>query len=347
MGSVTGASNGPKVAVIGAGSWGTAFGCIPASKGVQTVLWARRQELADAIATRHENPDYLAGIELPPALTATHDLEACLSDANVVVMAVPSHTFRPNFRDLLPLLPPDAPVVSLAKGIEQDTNKRMSEVLQEEADLGPSRVCVLSGPNLAKEIARGQPAATTLACADDERGRALQELFMSPTFRVYTNPDVVGCEIGGCTKNVIAIAAGIADGLGLGDNAKASLMTRGLAELARLGVAMGGNALTFAGLAGMGDLIATCTSKLSRNRHVGQELGRGRKLDDIVAEMAMVAEGVKTSRPVVSLAEAHGVDAFISEVVCQVLYGGLSPEDAVTTLMLRPPMAELEGIIQT
>jgi glycerol-3-phosphate dehydrogenase (NAD(P)+) len=345
MGAVTGGADGPKVAVIGAGSWGTAFGSIPASKGVRTVLWARRQELAEAIATRHENPDYLAGIDLPPTLTATHDLEACLAGADVVVMAVPSHTFRANFRAIRPMLPSGAPVISLAKGIEQDTNKRMSEVLQEEGDLGPDRIGVLSGPNLAKEIARRQPAATTLAFADQDRGRQLQELFMSPAFRVYTNPDVVGCEMGGCTKNVIAIAAGMADGMGMGDNTKASLMTRGLAELARLGVAMGGNALTFAGLAGMGDLIATCVSKLSRNRHVGEELGKGRKLDDVIAEMNMVAEGVKTARPIVALAGEHGVDAFISDVVSRVLYEGLTPQDAATELMLRPPMAELEGII--
>ncbi len=333
-----------KVAVIGAGSWGTAFGSITADKGVPTVLWARRPELAEAIATRHENPDYLAGIELPPALTATHDLSEAADGAAVVVMAMPSHTYREIFREVLPLIGPDVPVVSLAKGIEQDTNKRMSEVMREEGDLDPRRVAVVSGPNLAKEIARKQPAATTLACADGERGEELQHLFHSPYFRVYTNPDVIGCEIGGCTKNVIAIAAGIADGLGLGDNAKASLMTRGLAELARLGVAMGGNALTFAGLAGMGDLIATCMSKLSRNRHVGEELGKGRKLDEVIAEMNMVAEGVKTAKPVVSLAEQHGIDAAISGVICQVLYEDLSPADAVSNLMLRPPMAELEGI---
>jgi glycerol-3-phosphate dehydrogenase (NAD(P)+) len=263
-------------------------------------------------------------------------------------MAMPSHTYREIFREVLPLVGSDVPVVSLTKGIEQDTNKRMSEVMREEGDLGAHRIAVLSGPNLAKEIARKQPAATTLACADGGQGARLQTLFHSPYFRVYTNPDVTGCEIGGCTKNVIAIAAGMADGMadgmGLGDNAKASLMTRGLAELARLGVALGGNALTFAGLAGMGDLIATCMSKLSRNRHVGEELGKGRKLDEVIAEMNMVAEGVKTTRPVVALAQQHGVDVFISEVISRVLYDDLSPADAVTNLMLLPPMAELEGI---
>jgi glycerol-3-phosphate dehydrogenase (NAD(P)+) len=342
MGSVKGETT---VAVIGAGSWGTAFGSISADKGIATTLWARREVLAEAIATRHQNPDYLPGIELPPDLTATHDLERCVSGAEVVVMAVPSHTFRGIFRKVLPMLPPGVPVISLAKGIEQDSNKRMSEVLREEGDLDPARICVVSGPNLAKEIARKQPAATALACADQERALMLQELFMSRYFRVYTNPDVVGCEVGGCTKNVIAIAAGIADGMGLGDNAKASLMTRGLAELARLGVAMGGSALTFAGLAGMGDLIVTCVSKLSRNRHVGEALGKGGKLQDIIAEMNMVAEGVKTARAIVALGHEHGVDVFISEVVAEVIHGGMTPEEALTYLMLRPSMPELEGIV--
>jgi glycerol-3-phosphate dehydrogenase (NAD(P)+) len=332
------------MAVIGAGSWGTAFGSIPAEKGIETILWARRPALAEAIATRHENPDYLAGIDLPDALTATADLERAVSGADVVVMAVPSHTFRENLRHVLPFLPTAAPVVSLVKGIEQDTRKRMSEVLMEEGGLDPRRVAVVSGPNLAKEIARKQPAASVVACSDDDMALRLQRVFMAPHFRVYTNPDVVGVELGGCIKNVMAIAAGIGDGLGFGDNAKASLMTRGLAELARLGVAMGGNALTFAGLAGMGDLVATCMSRLSRNRHVGQELGEGRTLDQIVERMNMVAEGVKSSRPVVGLGEQHGVEMPISQAVVSVLYEGVEPPDMVRTLMLREAKAELHGI---
>jgi glycerol-3-phosphate dehydrogenase (NAD(P)+) len=333
-----------RVAVVGAGSWGTAFGSIAAEKGIETTLWARRADLADAIATRHENPDYLAGIELPDALTATDDLERAVSGAAVVVMAVPSHTFRQNLRDLLDFLPVNAPVVSLVKGIEQDTRMRMSEILQVEGDIDPRRVAVVSGPNLAKEIARKQPAASVVACSDGATARQLQQMFMAPHFRVYTNPDVVGVELAGCIKNVIAIAAGIADGLGFGDNAKASLMTRGLAELARLGVAMGGNALTFAGLAGMGDLVATCMSKLSRNRHVGEELGKGRKLDEIVEQMKMVAEGLKTSKPVVALGGEHGVEMPISEAVVGVLYEGTEPPDMVRSLMLREAKSELHGI---
>ena len=336
----------PRVAVIGAGSWGTAFAGITADKGVETVLWARREELAQAIAGRHENPEYLAGIELPPALLATHDLEKAVATASVVVMAVPSHAFRQIFRDVLPFLAGGAPVVSLSKGIEQDTLKRMSEVIGEEGDLGPSRVAVLSGPNLAKEIAWRQPSATTLACRDEETGRTLQEVFMAPFFRVYTNPDLVGVELAGAMKNVVAIAAGIAVGMGFGDNAKASLITRGLAEIARLGAKLGGNPLTFGGLSGMGDLVATCYSPLSRNRTVGEELGRGRSLGDVVSSMNMVAEGVKTSRPLCTIAHAQGVEVPIAEHVVRVLYEGVTPQDMVRSLMLRQAKPELHGIEQ-
>jgi glycerol-3-phosphate dehydrogenase (NAD(P)+) len=334
---------GPTVGVIGAGSWGTAFAAVTAAKGVDTLLWARRAELADAIATIHQNPDYLPGIDLPPTLRATQDLER-VAAAGAVVVAVPSHAFREIFREVARRLGPDGPVVSLSKGIEQGSMRRMSEVMQEEASLGPSRVAVLSGPNLAKEVARRQPSAAVIACADENRARELQDLFMAPDFRVYTNPDVVGCELGGAMKNVIAIAAGIAAGMGFGDNAKASLITRGLAEIARLGVRMGGNPLTFAGLAGMGDLIATCYSPLSRNRRVGEQLGRGRTLDQVIGEMKMVAEGVKTSRPLCEIAAGLGVEVPISEHVVQVLSGGASPQDVVASLMTREAKPELHGL---
>jgi glycerol-3-phosphate dehydrogenase (NAD(P)+) len=334
---------GPAVGVVGAGSWGTALAAVIADRGVDTMLWARRQELADTIATRHQNPDYLPGIDLPPMLGATHDLER-VAAAAVVVMAVPSDAFREIFREAVAHLRPNAPVVSLSKGIEQASMLRMSEVIEEEGSLGPSRVAVLSGPNLAKEVARRQPTATVIACADEDRGRELQVLFLAPYFRVYTNPDVVGCEMGGAMKNVIAIAAGIAAGMGFGDNAKASLITRGLAEIARLGVKMGGNPLTFAGLAGMGDLIATCYSPLSRNRTVGEQLGKGRTLDQVIGEMKMVAEGVKTSRPLCEIAAGLGVEVPISEHVVKVLYDGVSPKDMVGSLMLRQPKPELHGL---
>jgi glycerol-3-phosphate dehydrogenase (NAD(P)+) len=334
----------PRVAVIGAGSWGTAFAAVVADRGVPTLLWARREELAAAIADRHENPDYLPGLPLPAALSATHDLERALAGAGVVVMGVPSHAYRATFRDVLPFLGAGVPVVSLCKGIEQDTLQRMSEVMIEEGDLGPDRVAVLSGPNLAKEVVQGQPSATVVACVDARVAERLQSAFMGRTFRVYTNPDVTGVELGGSMKNVVAIAAGIAAGMGFGDNARASLITRGLAEIARLGQALGGNPLTFAGLAGMGDLVATCYSPLSRNRTVGEQLGKGRRLDDIVGEMHMVAEGVKTSRPLCTIAERHGVEVPIAEHVVKALYEGLDPKEMVRSLMLRQAKPELHGI---
>lgn len=333
-----------RIAVIGAGSWGTALAAVTADKGVDTTLWARREELAQAISTRHQNPDYLAGVELPLSLQSTHDLEKAVSGASVVVMGVPSHAFRDIFRTVVPLLPPAAPVVSLTKGIEQESLERMSEVMIEEGDLDPARVAALSGPNLAKEVAARQPSATVVACGDQQVARTLQGAFMAPYFRVYTNPDVVGVELGGSMKNVIAIAAGIAAGMGFGDNAKASLITRGLAEIARLGAAMGGNPLTFAGLAGMGDLVATCYSPLSRNRTVGEQLGKGRRLDEIIGEMKMVAEGVKSSRPLCVMAERHGVEVPIAQHVVRVLYEGVSPEDMVLSLMLREAKPELHGL---
>jgi glycerol-3-phosphate dehydrogenase (NAD(P)+) len=336
----------PKVAVVGAGSWGTAFAAIPAEKGVETALWARRPELAEEIAARHLNPDYLPGFELPPSLLATGDLEKALHRASVVVLAVPSHAFREVFRRVVPLLDKRTPLVSLTKGIEQDTLRRMTEVMAEEADLDPTRMAVVSGPNLAREVVRRMPSASVVACVDDATAESLQSLFMAPFFRVYTNPDVVGCELCGAMKNVIAISAGIADGMGFGDNSRASLITRGLAEMARLGTRVGANPLTFAGLAGMGDLVATCISKLSRNRGVGEELGRGRRLDDIVGETNMVAEGVKTSRAVLALARREGVEVPLCEHVVKVLYEGVSPADMVLSLMLRSAKPELHGIYE-
>jgi glycerol-3-phosphate dehydrogenase (NAD(P)+) len=334
----------PKVAVVGAGSWGSAFATITAEKGVETVLWARRAELADEINAHHANPQYLAEFELPPSLTATHDLAKAVEGADVVVMAVPSHAFREVFRRVAGLLGDGVPVVSLTKGIEQDGLKRMTEVMTEEADLGPDRLGGVSGPNLAKEVMRRMPSASVVACAEEETAAALQNLFMAPFFRVYTNPDVIGCELSGAMKNVIAISAGIADGMGFGDNSRASLITRGLAEVARLGVKLGADPLTFAGLAGMGDLVATCISPLSRNRRVGEELGRGRKLEDIISETRMVAEGVRTSRAVLALGQREGVDLPLTEHVVKVLYEGVSPRDMVLSLMLRSAKPELHGI---
>jgi glycerol-3-phosphate dehydrogenase (NAD(P)+) len=341
-----GLSEDPKVAVVGAGSWGSAFASITAEKGVETVLWARDPEVADEINARHTNASYLPELDLPPSLSATPDIGKALHDAEVVVMAVPSHAFRDVFRQAREQLEDGASVVSLTKGLEQDTMARMTEVMAEEAGLGPERMAVVSGPNLAKEVMKRMPSASVVACADEATAAGLQSLFMAPYFRVYTNPDVVGCELSGAMKNVIAIAAGIADGMGFGDNSRASLITRGLAEMARLGTTLGANPLTFAGLAGMGDLVATCISRLSRNRHVGEELGHGRKLDEITEEMNMVAEGVKTSRAVAALAEREGIEVPLCEHVVKVLYEGVSPADMVLSLMLRSAKPELHGIYE-
>jgi glycerol-3-phosphate dehydrogenase (NAD(P)+) len=331
-------------AVVGAGSWGTTVAAILA-ENVDVVLWARDPELASRIDTVHENDRYLPGIVLPDRLHATADLEAACRGTDVLVMGVPSHGFRAVLTDAAGVITDDTPIVSLSKGVEQGTNLRMTEVVGDVLrSHARDRIGVLTGPNLAREVAEGQPTASVIAMGDSDTAAALQRVFMGRAFRVYTNPDVVGCEIAGALKNVVAIAAGIAAGLGYGDNTKAALITRGLAELARLGVALGGEPLTFSGLAGMGDLVATCTSDKSRNRRVGVELGRGRKLDDIVAETNMVAEGVKSTGAVLELAALHGVDMPIATLVAAVLYEGATPADLVPALMLREAKAELDGI---
>ncbi len=329
-----------RIAVIGAGSWGTTVACLAAQRHA-TVMWARRPELVERINEERRNEQYLPGAEIPYSLTVTGDLEAALMDAEVVVMGVPSHGYREVLSQAAPVVPVDAAILSLSKGIEQGTLKRMTEVTREELpDHDPAIIGVLSGPNLAREVIAGQPAATVIAMADTDRSHTLQQVFMSPSFRVYTNTDVVGCEIAGALKNVMAIAAGMAKGLGFGDNTMATLVTRALAELTRLGVAMGGEPLTFAGLAGMGDLIATCVSSQSRNNRVGTELGKGRSLDDIISEMNMVAEGVKTTRAVLDLAEEYAIEMPIAHQVGRVLYEGARPRDAVLALMTREAKAE-------
>ena len=332
-----------KVAVIGAGSWGTAVAAISATR-TPTVLWARRGELAKQINAEHLNGDYLADYPLPEGLTATSSLEEALQAADVVVMGVPSHGFRDILTEALPHINPQTPIVSLTKGVEQDTLKRMTEVID---DVAPGHEKgVLTGPNLAKEIMAGQPAASVVAMTDDAIAADLQQIFSTDVFRVYTNPDVVGCELAGALKNVMAIASGMADGMGFGDNTRAALITRGLAELTRLGCALGGDPLTFSGLAGMGDLVATCISRQSRNRYVGEELGKGRTIDEIITEMKMVAEGVKTSRAVVALARAQTppVEMPIAEQVVAVLYEGKKAVEIIPALMRREAKAELHGI---
>jgi glycerol-3-phosphate dehydrogenase (NAD(P)+) len=329
-----------RIAVIGAGSWGTTVASLSAAS-IDTVLWARRAELADAIERDHVNPDYLPDLALPQTLTATHDLEKAVAGADAVVMAVPSHGFRDVFTQLTGLLGDRTPVVSLTKGIEQGSLARMTEII---ASVSPGRdptvSGVLTGPNLAAEIVASQPTAAVIAMADRSSALALQRVFMGPAFRVYTNDDVIGCEIAGALKNVMAIASGMSDGLGFGDNTRATLLTRALAELTRLGVALGGRPETFAGLAGMGDLIATCSSAKSRNHRVGFCLARGQTLEEIVAEMHMVAEGVKTTQGVLGLAERTGVDMPIAAHVGMVLEGEITPRDGVLRLMSREAKAE-------
>ncbi|HMD46333.1 MAG TPA: NAD(P)H-dependent glycerol-3-phosphate dehydrogenase [Acidimicrobiales bacterium] len=335
-----------KVAVVGGGSWGTTVAALMAPR-VETVLWARSPELAAQMTGERVNPTYLPGVALPVELAVTSDLEAAAAGADLVLMAVPSHGFRAVLTAVAPFVGPGTPVVSLAKGIEQGTLMRMSEIVAEVMPGTPAGV--LTGPNLAREVAEGQPTATVVALADQTLAVRVQDCLHSGNLRVYTASDVVGCEIAGATKNVLAIAAGICDGLGFGENTRAALITRGLAELGRLGIALGGHTLTFGGLAGVGDLVATCTSGRSRNRTVGVELGRGRTLEDIVGSMQMVAEGVKTAVPLVSLASSHDVEMPIAEQVAAIVSGRTSPRAALEALMVRPARTEwdpelLEGL---
>jgi glycerol-3-phosphate dehydrogenase (NAD(P)+) len=309
------------------------------------ILWARRTDLADAINTSKTNPDYLPDHTLAESLVASSDLEQTLSGAEAVVMGVPSHGYRSVLELAGEYIDAGTPILSLAKGVEQATLMRMTEVTSDVLpDHRKDRIGVLTGPNLAKEIVAGQPAATVIAMQDQETAEALQQVFMNPTFRVYTNDDVIGSESAGALKNVMAIAAGMAHGLGFGDNTMATLITRALAELTRLGTAMGGRPLTFAGLAGMGDLIATCMSSKSRNHTVGYGLGKGKKLDEIIAEMNQVAEGVKSTPGILSLADRYKIEMPIAVQVARVLYEGASPAEAVANLMGRSAKPEMHGI---
>jgi glycerol-3-phosphate dehydrogenase (NAD(P)+) len=329
-----------RAAVLGTGSWGTAFGKVLADAGTDVTLWARRQELADAVRDSHENADYLPGIILPANLTATSDPLEAVAGADFVILAVPSQSLRDNLAGVAAGLSRNTVLVSLMKGVELGTTKRMSEVIREVADVAEDAVAVVTGPNLAKEIALGQPAATVVACSDAAVAERLQEACRTPYFRPYTNNDVVGCELGGAVKNVIALATGMAEGMGFGDNTKASLITRGLAETARLGAALGADPMTFSGLAGLGDLVATCTSPLSRNRTFGERLGRGETLEEILAQKQQTAEGVKSCRSILDLARKHDVDMPITEHVVAVVHEGMTPREMVRGLMSRDTKAE-------
>jgi glycerol-3-phosphate dehydrogenase (NAD(P)+) len=314
-----------RITVLGAGSWGTTVASLVARRH-ETVLWARDPEVAKTIATERVNSTYLPEFTLSPRLTATADIEEATCGADLLVVGVPSSGFRRALVDAAPHMRPWIPVVSLAKGLETGSLLRMTQVIKEVAPGHP--VAALTGPNLAHEIMSGKAAASVVATEDLEVARAIQKVFARGVFRVYLNDDVIGCEMGGALKNVIAIAAGIGEGLGVGDNTRAAVMSRGLAELTRLGVAMGARATTFAGLAGMGDLIATCMSPYSRNRAVGEQLGKGRRLEEVLAEMHMVAEGVRTASVALELARRHGLDLPICTVIDKVIAGEIEPKDA-------------------
>jgi glycerol-3-phosphate dehydrogenase (NAD(P)+) len=330
-----------RAAVLGAGSWGTAFAKVLVDAGNDVTLWARRAGLAERINREHRNDDYLPAVDLPGPLVATHDSAAALRGADLVAIAIPSQTLRDNLGAWVADLPRDATLLSLMKGVELGSTKRMSEVIAEVAGAPAERIAVVTGPNLALEIAQEQPTATVVACVDEARAEAVQKLCGTSYFRPYTNTDVVGCELGGAVKNVIALACGIAQGMSFGDNTLASIITRGLAETARLGECLGADPLTFAGLAGLGDLVATCNSPLSRNRSFGERLGRGESLDEAqAATHGQVAEGVKSCRSVLELARHHDVDVpntAADEAVC---FRGMTPAQMLELLMSRTMKSE-------
>ena len=330
-----------RVAVIGAGSWGTTVAALLAPR-VDTVLWARREDVAGEIRETGFNAAYLGEFRLPGRLAATSVLEEALGDATIVVLAVPSHGLRAVLETSRSVVRHDAVVLSLGKGLERVTNARMSEVVSQ---CWPGRpVGVLTGPNLASEVLLGQPTASVIAMRDEAIATDLQHLFNSERLRVYTNTDVIGCEIAGVVKNVMAIACGMAIGLGFGDNTRAALITRALAELSRIGVALGGEERTFAGLAGVGDLVATCTSEKSRNFAIGVALGRGRPLAEVLGATRMIAEGVLSSEPTVELARRLGVEAPVSEEVAAVCFAGRAPADTIPRLMGRAARAEFDRL---
>ena len=331
-----------KVAVFGAGSWGTAFSIVLADAGNDVTLWARREELAEAINERHENPEYQPGIDLPHAIQATHDVEKALHGADLVVLATPSQTLRANLTEWAPYVEHEAVFVSLMKGVELGTLERMSQVIAEVTGAGPERIAVVSGPNLSREIASREPAASVVACEDEGVAKMLQDRIHAPAFRPYTSVDVLGCELGGAYKNVVALGVGMAVGLGFGDNTTASVITRGLAETARLAMALGANPLTLMGLAGLGDLVATCSSPLSRNRTFGEKLGKGMTTEEIYASTSQVAEGAKSCSSLLALAERTGVDAPMAYHVDAVVAGRMNAQQMMDALITRETKAETD-----
>jgi glycerol-3-phosphate dehydrogenase (NAD(P)+) len=328
-------------AVMGSGAWGTALAKLLADAGGEVRLWARRSDIATQINTTRHNPDYLPGVQLPAAIEATTDADEALSGVTTVLLAVPAQTMRPNLERWAGLLTPGATLVSAAKGIELETLMRMSQVVVDVTSVDPSQVAVISGPNLASEITAGQPAATVIACSDSGRAVAVQRMLNAGYFRPYTNADVIGTEIGGACKNVIALACGMAAGVGLGENTAAAIITRGLAEIMRLGIAVGAKGATLAGLAGVGDLVATCTSPHSRNRSFGESLGRGETMEAALrARGGHVVEGVTSCESVLALASSYDVEMPLTEAVHRVCHKGLSVYEAVALLLGRTTKPE-------
>jgi len=331
----------PRVSIVGTTTWGTTLGILLARKGIPVALLSRTQAEATDLTERRENSRFLPGVPFPEILTVSSDFDTLFDYSDLIILAVPSDRFRQNARSIKEHLPSGCIVLSVTKGLELPDGKRMSQVLEEELpDAFHSRICSLSGPNLAQEIVQGKPASTVVAGRDDASTSCAQEILMSPSFRVYTSRDIIGVELGGTLKNIIALGAGIADGLGLGDNGKSALITRGLAEITRLGVAAGADPLTFAGLAGLGDIVATCASPLSRNRYVGEQLAQGRSWLEIQASMKNVAEGVNTTGAALEMADKLGVDMPIAQVTYRVLFEDLPPRQAIAELMGRPPRPE-------
>ncbi|WP_079409649.1 NAD(P)H-dependent glycerol-3-phosphate dehydrogenase [Paenibacillus ferrarius] len=334
-----------KVSVLVAGSWGTALASVLADNGKQVLLWSRNEEQVKEINAKHTNHRFLQDVELSPLIVATHSLQEAVVDADAIVMVVPSAGMRDVAAQIRPFLKKDALIIHATKGFETGTLKRMTEVLSDELpEHDPKRFVVLSGPSHAEEVIQKRPTTVVVAAEDLEAAEAAQDLMINAYFRVYTNPDVAGVEIGGALKNIIALGAGLTDGLGFGDNAKAALMTRGLAEIARLGATMGANPLTFAGLAGIGDLIATCTSQHSRNWRAGNKLAKGIALDEVLKEMGMVVEGVKTTKAAYELAQRYDVVMPITHELHNVLFEGKSPQLAAQDLMGRVRTHEIEEV---
>lgn len=330
-----------KVAVIGAGSWGTGIAALLGDKGYTIRLRARRPEIAEAINSGHFNPAYLTDIRLPRTVSATTDFSKACNGASFIVFAVPSHAIRKMVRETAKHLGEGVRIISLAKGIEDETFLRMSQVISEEMPDGFSdSIAVLSGPNHAEEVSKKIPSATVVSSTSKQTMTIVQDLFMTPYFRVYTNKDIVGVEIGGASKNVIAIAAGMSDGLGFGDNTKASLMTRGLAEMSRLGISIGANLATFSGLSGMGDLIATCISRHSRNRGTGEKIAKGKTIEEIKVESTMVAEGIIATKVINAYSKKLRIELPITNNLYEVLYNRKDPHRSVTDLMERGPTTE-------